>query len=277
MPQVIYHFAQLKRLLNQINIDIELALLDEEIKDEYYSMDFLRHTDPIYVPDEEGILMAIDHLSSEKIWRVSFNGLFYNSFFEKYASLEKAMIDELKKNKEIAEIGVISDFSSNEYFSFFGDRNNCIKYDQEKNCFQCSFVEYGEHIKKHQTPGIFESEIQCFLRELSEKLSDTYLLLKEAFNQNFPNIDLNWEKTDTDLIELITALLETKSISNSKGFPTRKDAIDLFTRVFNHPIKDAESKLSHATNKSSYASPYLTALKEAVINYVKMKEERRDV
>ena len=90
------------------------------------------------------------------------------------------------------------------------------------------------------------------------------------------NYDIIWNRTDTDLLELITALLESRSINNSNGNLSRKEAIDLFTVIFNIPIKDPESKLTRATNRKKDVSPYLSSLKEAFDNYAVRKEERLD-
>jgi hypothetical protein len=93
-------------------------------------------------------------------------------------------------------------------------------------------------------------------------------------NADRTQYDLVWNKTDTDLLELITALIETKSISNSKGNLSRKDAIGILTEVFNHNIKDAESKLSRATERKKDISPFLASLKDAFDSYVTKKEEK---
>jgi hypothetical protein len=90
------------------------------------------------------------------------------------------------------------------------------------------------------------------------------------------NFDLEWCKSDTDLLELITALLETRSISNGKGNLSRKDAIDLLSKVFNISIKDPESKLTRATSRKKDVSPYLSSLKEAFDNYSIKKDNKLD-
>ena len=51
---------------------------------------------------------------------------------------------------------------------------------------------------------------------------------------------LIWRKNDTDLLELITALVESGSIQNSTKDLTRKEAIELISQFFNLEIKDAE-------------------------------------
>ena len=86
--------------------------------------------------------------------------------------------------------------------------------------------------------------------------------------------DLLWNKNETDLLELIVALTETKSITNSDGNLSRKDVYEIFSQIFNTPLKDAESKLTRATNRKKDVSPYLTSLKVAFDNYAIKKEDK---
>jgi hypothetical protein len=83
-----------------------------------------------------------------------------------------------------------------------------------------------------------------------------------------------WEKSDTDFLELVTALLETRSISNGRGNLSRKDAIELLSKIFNKEIKDPESKLTRATSRKKDVSPYLSSLKVAFDNYAIKKEDK---
>jgi hypothetical protein len=85
---------------------------------------------------------------------------------------------------------------------------------------------------------------------------------------------LEWNKSDTDFLELVTALLETKSISNGIGNLSRKDAIKILSEMFNIEIKDPESKLTRATSRKKDVSPYLTSLKVAFDNYAIKKEDK---
>ena len=88
------------------------------------------------------------------------------------------------------------------------------------------------------------------------------------------NNHLVWSKSDTALLELVTALMEMKAINNSHNNLSRKDAIDIFSRIFGREIKDAESKLSRATERKKDISPFLTTLKESFDNYAIKKEQK---
>jgi hypothetical protein len=79
---------------------------------------------------------------------------------------------------------------------------------------------------------------------------------------------LVWNKNDTDLLELVTALYEMKAINNSQNNLTRKEAIAIFSKIFDRDIKDAESKLSRATDRINVSS-FLTNLKESFEDYAK--------
>lgn len=83
--------------------------------------------------------------------------------------------------------------------------------------------------------------------------------------------DLKWLKSDTDLLELVTALYESKSINNESKDLTRKDAILLFSQIFNLDIKDVESKLVRATERKKDTSPFLGMLKKEFDDYSQKK------
>ncbi|OYU95644.1 MAG: hypothetical protein CFE21_10925 [Bacteroidetes bacterium B1(2017)] len=62
---------------------------------------------------------------------------------------------------------------------------------------------------------------------------------------------LIWNRSDTDLIVLITALHESESISISNGNLTQSMAIKLWANMFNISIKDENIKLHKARNKTN--------------------------
>ncbi len=62
---------------------------------------------------------------------------------------------------------------------------------------------------------------------------------------------LIWNRSDTDLIVLITALLESDSISISNGNLTQSMAIKLWGNMLNISIKDENIKLHKARNKAN--------------------------
>ena len=87
--------------------------------------------------------------------------------------------------------------------------------------------------------------------------------------------NIKWKATDTDLIELIVALLETNSIVSNDNKISRKELIAEFSAFFGITIKDFESKLTRATERKKDNSPYLTKLKQAFENYCESKLDRQ--
>jgi len=105
---------------------------------------------------------------------------------------------------------------------------------------------------------------------------------KEPQMKHDPNFEPNknsvlfWTKSDTDLLELVTALYESRSIQNPEKNLTRKEAIALFSKFLNHPIKDVESKLSSATDRKKDISKFLTSLAKEFEEYAKKKDKKLD-
>ena len=89
---------------------------------------------------------------------------------------------------------------------------------------------------------------------------------------------ISWEASDTDLIELITALHEGGFINNKTENLSRKDAFEFFGLVFNQPMKDAESKLSKAMALRKNPTPFLDSLIKVITHYqsekLKLKSKR---
>lgn len=86
----------------------------------------------------------------------------------------------------------------------------------------------------------------------------------------------NWKATDTDLLELITALHKNESIQRNDGKNlTRKELIEYFQQIFGLEIKDAEGKLTRATNRKINMTPFLDNLKVAFENYAEEKEDKQ--
>lgn len=100
--------------------------------------------------------------------------------------------------------------------------------------------------------------------------SSSYVELNESEIKNNP---LLWCKHDVDLLELVTALYENGAISNKQNDLSRAKALEIFSKFFSINIKDAESKLSKATDRSRDVSPFLTRLKKSFDNYVDRKNK----
>jgi hypothetical protein len=90
------------------------------------------------------------------------------------------------------------------------------------------------------------------------------------------NDSLVWNRSDTDLLELITALYESKSIISKNGKFTKKQLQTIFERLFHHTIKDAGSKLTRARDRKTETAVFMEELKNAFSNYVSKKDIQLD-
>lgn len=95
----------------------------------------------------------------------------------------------------------------------------------------------------------------------------------ELFDQSQQSdIKLFWTRTDTDLIELITALLKVKALKTSTGSANRKQLQSAFEGLFNHPIKGASVKLSKIKYRKGKPVVFLYELYQAILNDHSKKE-----
>lgn len=153
--------------------------------------------------------------------------------------------------------------------------DNSKVYDEENDRFVneliSSFVLRQKEVI-YSTIDYLNRKIQWL--NLSDK--DAFIPEKITSTNEYPVMHkLNWCKSDTDLLELITALYEMESFGSKKNI-TRKEVIDIFSKIFNLEIKDAESKLSRATERKKDISPFLTDLKVSFDNYAIKKEQKKD-
>ncbi len=94
----------------------------------------------------------------------------------------------------------------------------------------------------------------------------------EFFATGVPRV-YKWNGTDTDFLELFTALYRQEAIIRNDGASMpRKELLDYFQSIFGLEIKDVESKLSHASGKRSKLTPFLDKLVIAFEKYCNRKE-----
>lgn len=140
-----------------------------------------------------------------------------------------------------------------------------------------------DEIKDIHNPSEVEAEIMdiqfaFFNYYYADFLNQLLRFIDDQEKIYFPNqsiqpfkSELIWKKYDIDLLELITALMESGSINNKTMNLTRKDAIRIFEAFFNISIKDAESKLSKATARKKESSPFLNVLVKTFKDYSEKK------
>ena len=85
-----------------------------------------------------------------------------------------------------------------------------------------------------------------------------------------------WQGTDTEFLELFTALYHSGKLQKANGTDTtRKEFLEYLQKLFGLAIKDAEGKLNKATNRKMNMTPFLDSLKIAFENYVEEKDEKQ--
>lgn len=169
---------------------------------------------------------------------------------------------EIWHTEEIMSVELINDGEAHE------------KYRKEK------IREYEENreskLEEYNNKKSTVQEIIIALKNVHKNLSLEQIKIPGLVMDKGDMSTLIWQRNDTDLLELVTALYESGSITNSTKDLTRKEAINAFMQFFGMEIKDAESKLSRATSRKKDVSQYLTNLKTTFEDYAKAKDERLD-
>lgn len=81
-----------------------------------------------------------------------------------------------------------------------------------------------------------------------------------------------WKADRTALLELIVALHEENVLVDSEGLPlSRKELLEFFQLIFNIELKDPDSLLSKATERSTEKAPFLKKLRSAFSAYCDRK------
>ncbi len=249
--------------INYTNYQKFLALFD---------FNYLAHPSILFFYNE--LLVKREQLNQEIL-----NNLVNLSSEEKRAYFEKMKFEintllrnPYDKNKEIIE---------------FQDKYDAVDFDIYKSIFAenklYQILSFPEDIVDIDNPTEPEKEIMdirfaYYNLYYSDSLKTLLKFIGEQEQIYFPNKELQplkselfWKKYDIDLLELITALMESGSINNQTMNLTRKDAIKLFESFLNTSIKDAESKLSKGTTRKRDSNPFLNSLAKAFKDYSEKK------
>lgn len=125
-----------------------------------------------------------------------------------------------------------------------------------------------------------ENTIYPHLIDFCKKLIKTEQAIPESGVTEFSTEVLNtpdyvWKSSATDLLELVTALYQNKSIERKDGKPlTRKELTAYFEQMFNIVIADTEGKLYKATNRKINQTPFLNNLAVQFENYAAGKDAK---
>ena len=103
------------------------------------------------------------------------------------------------------------------------------------------------------------------------EITDDYV---QVINTLPPQPSLHWTKTDTDLLELIIALIEVGAIQNATKDITQKEAIQVFSDFFGKEIKDQYKKLNAARNRKKEDPGFVNKMQKALEAYYKCLNEK---
>ncbi|MFH0757261.1 MAG: RteC domain-containing protein [Bacteroidota bacterium] len=103
------------------------------------------------------------------------------------------------------------------------------------------------------------------------KKSDDYVLEKEK-ESTYNN--LLWTKSDTDILELVTALFEHGAIQNKTKDLTHKEAIKVFSDLFGIEVKDQYKKLNAARARKKEGPAFLERIQESLEAYYEKQDEK---
>jgi len=104
---------------------------------------------------------------------------------------------------------------------------------------------------------------------------DTDFEFKRIKSLDSTTILYQWNASDTDLLELSTALLRTQAITRQDGKKmTHKEMREAFEKLFDHPIKDAKGKLATAVTRKKSVTPFLDSLVDAFETYSRERDEK---
>ena len=106
------------------------------------------------------------------------------------------------------------------------------------------------------------NRIRPELHDYLTKLIQAKIASMDASLVPGPPKQLTWKGPEIDLIELITALTQSKRIVNEKGESIRTEAIEFFESVFHIKLKDPEKKLSQTKGRKEGYNHFLDRLSE---------------
>jgi len=123
--------------------------------------------------------------------------------------------------------------------------------------------------KKMNIPSIKAFELKPLEKET--KLEQT--IASGNSGNEYPAVDspstrYHWNASDTDLLELTTALLKSQTIVRQDGRKiTQKELKEVFEKLFEREIKGAKNKLATAVNRKKSVTSFLDSLVDAFETY----------
>ena len=153
------------------------------------------------------------------------------------------------------------------------------KYKDVKNGTCDDVYEYGIwfnfYLKTHYPD--FEKQCAPVLEELYLELEieEEIKARKQGIvSEKKIHLSYTWNASDTDLLELSTALLKSGTITRTDGTKmTQKGMTEVFEQLLGCEIKDAKGKLSKAVARKKSVTPFLDSLKTAFEDYSRERDE----
>lgn len=115
-------------------------------------------------------------------------------------------------------------------------------------------------------------DIESFVSHQIEfcKLTLQYDILDVGGSVNAVS-ELIWNKSQSDLVELIIALYESNAITTPRGKLTKKDLLTVIGNFLNMPINNPYVRISQLISRKKENTPFLTALQKNFSNFAEDK------
>lgn len=89
----------------------------------------------------------------------------------------------------------------------------------------------------------------------------------DMFQDHSPQSPLVWNRSSSDLLELVVALHRSQAISLAKGSVRQKDLIELFSRFLNKPLKHTNQSISALKRRKKPETSYTLELHSHYLFY----------
>lgn len=140
----------------------------------------------------------------------------------------------------------------------------------------CNAMKEGQHILYDvfigKTLSLLDAEIEMTKEYLCHHTNKSGLKIEVRQDGVKPKATLRWNGTDSDLIELVAALMATGAIDCVEGKKlTIVDVIRVFEDAFNIKINALYTKRGKVFDRCTDSTPFIDSLRK---NYIRMLDER---
>jgi hypothetical protein len=270
-----YAILKFKKFLDSISIDIWFRLVGEEFIEEYYSVE--KKPDEFYsaIIDDDGFSDGEPgYRTGEPIWAFGFNKQTDKKFFEKYTELEKNLIEERTLNFKIVKEFEEFDSLYKDLTDWINEKVEGIRHEQKEDLFKCDYSQPCILFEKITFRSKYDNDIQNFFKELRNRLMQTYSLLKESTPTLTFNPSLKWDKSKVDLVELLAALVESKSVLKDTDPVTKEYLFEFFSHIFPElDLTNFAKDLNQAKRRKKDKARYLKFLAKTFEDFASKKSK----